>query len=926
MTETPHDEPDRDDELRRDISLLGHLLGTVITEQGGEELLDVEERIRFLTRALRDEQDPDRERQIEAQVTSIIETLDPAATIGVIRCFAIYFQLINAAEQHHRVRHGRRRDAEREEDHTPQPESLAAAFAEIAREEVSSDRLADVLGRLRVELVATAHPTEISRQTLLAKHLVVDECLNRLDNPDITPRERRDVIDELLEEITILWQSDHQRAHKPAVTDEAARILYFFERVLVDATIRVHEELERLLGEYAPEIPRPERVLSYASWAGGDQDGNPNCTPDLVGEVLGRHARLAQRLLRERIIALSRSLSVSNQVAPVSAELQSTIATDIAMMPDVAGPIVARAPNEPYRQKLRLMAHRLDPDAEHPYRSTDELLADVQLIVESLRAGRGRRMADRSVDALVRQAEVFGIHLARLDVRQHSSRFQAAAAHWSGRGDGWDALDESERVAELERLLMAPEAPTDPPPAGPVEDITETFREVRRAVERYGEDAAGICIVSFTQRTSDLMAAQLVARIAGLCDVSSTPSRSGVDLVPLFETIDDLRRAPEMLKGLLAQPAYRRNVEARGDRQVVMVGYSDSNKDGGYIAANWELFQAQERLADACRLSGVELTLFHGRGGTTSRGGGSTYTAVMGGPIGTLNGRIRITEQGETLTYKYGVRPVAERNLDSVVAAVLLRTLQEEASMGFPGRRRVWDEALSEVAAESMATYRALVYEDPGFPTYFMQASPISELSLLNIGSRPARRPGGDGGGVRVEDLRAIPWVFAWTQNRHLLPSWYGVGTALSGFAERYRGGMDVLREMYREWPWWRALVDSCHMTIGKAEMRIARGYSGLVEDEALRDRIFSQVEAEYGRTRDSLLAIVGADEVLGDKPYLRRSFRLRNPYIDPLHAIQIRLLRELRAAGDDADLRSDVEQPLLLTISGIAAGMRNTG
>ncbi len=920
--------PDRDEELRRDISLLGRLLGTVIREQAGEELLDTEERIRFLTRALRDEPDPGRQAAIEAQITGIVDGLSPEEVVDVIRCFAIYFQLVNAAEQHHRVRRGRRRDAEREEEDRPQPESLAEAFREIAAEGVSPERLRTALDRLRVELVATAHPTEISRQTVLAKHLIVDACLERLDNAAITPRERRQVMDELLEEITILWQSDHQRAHKPRVTDEATRILYFFERVLVGATIRVHEELESHLRDYAPGLRPPERVLSFASWAGGDQDGNPNCTPDLVGVVLARHAELARRLLRDRARALAADLSISDRVVPVSEELRASLRADAEAVPELAAEIEARNPQQPYRQKLTHVIERLDPESARPYRDAGELVEDVRVMVRSLRAGRGERIADRSMEALLRQAEVFGLHLARLDVRQHSSRFQEAAAVLAGEDPAaWAELAEDTRAARLEALITGDGAavPGTAPPT--VVEVGETFRELRLAMDTHGEEAAGTVIVSFTHRPSDLLAAQLMARTAGLLDVAGDGSpRSSVDLVPLFETIDDLRHAPGMLKALLAHPAYRRNLEARGNRQTVMVGYSDSNKDGGYVAANWELFQAQERLADACRLNGVELTLFHGRGGTASRGGGSTYAAVMGGPIGTLNGRLRITEQGEMLTFKYGLRPVAERNLDSVVAAVLLRTLQEEAAMGFPGRRRVWDEALGEIAETSMATYRALVYDDPGFGRYFLEASPISELSLLNIGSRPARRPGGGDGQVRVEDLRAIPWVFAWTQNRHLLPSWFGVGTALRTFSERYRGGLDVLREMYAEWPWWRALIDSCQMTVGKVDLRIGRAYSGLVGDEALRARIFGEVEREFAATREELLAIVEAREVLDDKPYLQRSIRLRNPYIDPLHAIQIRLLRELRAAGDDPERRARAEAPLLLTISGIASGMRNTG
>jgi len=914
--------PDRDDELRRDISLLGRLLGTVIREQGGEALFATEERIRALTRGLRNEDAPERVAAMEAELSAVVAGLDPDAAVGVIRCFAIYFQLVNAAEQHHRVRRRRRRDAEREEEHRPQPESLAAAFAELSARGVPADRVRDALARLRVELVATAHPTEISRRTVLAKHLVVDECLAALDNPLLSGRERREVVERLLEEITVLWQSDHQRAHRPRVTDEAARILYFFERVLVDATTTVHEEMDRLLGEHYPEVAAPRRFLLYGSWAGGDQDGNPNVTPEVVSEVIDRHAVLARRLIADRVRDLAAAVSVSDRVVPVAEELRASIAADAERMPAHAAEVAGRNPHQPYRQKLGFMQLRLDPDGPAPYASAAEAADDLRVIRRSLEAGRGHRIAARSVGRVLRVLEVFGFHLARLDLRQHSTRLQEAAAAWCAvDGEAWAALAEPERCGLLETRLSAP-AQLPVPPAGPGE-VHETFRALAASLDAHGPDAGGVVIVSFTHRPSDLLATQLMARTAGLLDVTGPVARSRVDLVPLFETIEDLRTAPRVLRELLGQPAYRRNLEARGDRQIVMVGYSDSNKDGGYLAANWELYQCQERLADACRLNGVALTLFHGRGGTASRGGGSTYAAVMGGPVGTLDGRIRITEQGETLTFKYGLRPVAERNLDSAVAAVMLRTLEEDEAGGYPARKRVWDEALAELAERSMQVYRGLVYDDPDFVRYFVEASPITELALLNIGSRPARRAGA--GDLRVEDLRAIPWVFAWTQNRHLLPSWYGVGTALADFTGRYRGGLDVLQEMYGSWPWWRALVDNAHMTVGKVDMRIARAYSRLVRDGALRDRVFGAVEGEFGRTRDGLLAIVGAREVLDDKPYLQRSIHLRNPYIDPLHAIQVRLLGELRAT-DDPGARAAIEAPLLLTISGVAAGMRNTG
>ena len=892
---------DRDEPLRRDVRMLGDLLGQVLVEQGGPELLETEERLRLLNRELRSDPDGDDVAGLEREVDDIVASLDIATEVGVIRAFSIYFQLVNAAEQHHRVRRRRARDAERAAEGRAQPESLAAAVSSFVQHGVPPEEVQAVLDRMSIALVATAHPTEITRQNVLDKHILVNGCLEELE-ASRSPGERRETIDRLLEAITILWQTDAMRSERPLVIDEVRRVLYFFDHILIDAAGAVQEELERLLAEHYPGVVSPHSVLTFGSWAGGDQDGNPNCTPDLIPAALHRHRDAAIRNLRERVTRLGAELAISVRMVGVSDELLTSIAADEATMPRASEEILARNAAEPYRRKLSYVWERLDPEGEAPYADPAEMIADLEVVERSLLEHRGERIARRGLAQLMRQVRTFGFHTARLDVRQHSSRLREAA----------DAL------ASGRPETMSPGAA----------EVVQTFRELRAAIDEYGPRAAGTVIVSFTHEAEDLLAPLALARHVGLVREVDGHLHSDVDLVPLFETIDDLRRAPAMLRTLLGAPDYRRNVEARGDRQTVMVGYSDSNKDGGYLAANWELFLAQERIADACRLDGVELTLFHGRGGTASRGGGSTYSAVMGGPMGTLNGRIRITEQGEALSFKYGLPQVAERNLDSVVAAVLERTLQEDDAGGFTGRKGVWDEAAAELAESAMASYRSLVYEDPDFLPYFVQASPIRELGLLTIGSRPSRRPSDDPGAtddVRVEDLRAIPWVFAWTQNRHLLPSWFGVGTALDDFMNRYRGGRDVLREMYARWPWWQSIIDTCHMTVGKADMRVAGLYARLVDDEALRDRMLGRVTEEYRRTASGLLAVVDRERLLDDKPFLQTSIRLRNPYVDPLHAIQVRLLREFRAARDP-DERAALQHPLLLTISGIAAGLRNTG
>jgi phosphoenolpyruvate carboxylase len=912
---------DRTAGLRADVSYLGHLLGQVLVEQQGEALLDAEESARTLAKALRADGTPADERdRLDSDLAALAESFDVTTLIGVVRAFSTYFQLVNTAEQHHRVRLRRIRDREREAEGRSQAESLAAAIRGMADRGVSAERLQEVLERLAIEPVLTAHPTEISRRSILEKHLQIAACLDRLDNQALAPREHRAVGDELLEAITVMWQSSELRSTRPRVIDEVRRTLFFFEEVLFDATAEVIDELERLVTERYPGLVVPPSLLQWGSWAGGDQDGNPNCTAEVLREALDLHNEVAVRFLRYRVRDLAASLGISRRVTGVSAALDASIDADIAAMPRAAGEITAHNADEPYRRKLWIVWERLSPTSERPYTSDQELVDDLQMVHDSLVAHRGGRVASRGVHRLIRQAEIFGRFTATLDLRQHSSRMIDAVAPWIDvDADAFNAMDEDARIAHLLRVLEQPTLAPAPAVGMGEDELVRTFAELGEAIRNHGPRSAGKVIVSFTRRPSDLLAALALSRVGGLFRPDGETTTSDVDVVPLFESIEDLRGAPETLRRLFAIPHYTRNLDARGDGQTVMVGYSDSNKDGGYLAANWELSLAQEKIADVCRLAGVRLTLFHGRGGTASRGGGSTYSAIKGGPSGTLDGRIRITEQGEQIAFKFALPQIAVRNLDSLVAAVIERTVEEDEHSGFTGRKRVWDEAMNEIGESSMGAYRGLVFEDPDFVSYFMAASPIAEFDLLNIGSRPARRAAGEGN-LRVEDLRAIPWVFAWMQNRHLLPSWYGVGTALQGFTGRYRGGAQVLREMYAEWPWWRAIVDNCHMTLAKSDMRLAARYAALVPDDGVRTRIFGAVTTEFARTSAAIMDIVGVQELLADKPFLSRSIQLRNPYIDPLHYMQVRLLRQLR------DGAHDLEYPLLLTVSGIAAGLRNTG
>jgi phosphoenolpyruvate carboxylase len=837
--------------LRRDIRLFGDILGRVLVEQGGDGLLADEERVRELSRRARAAGgEAARSRLAEA-----VAALPLGRQAEVLRAFSLYFQLANLAEQHHRLR--RRRQYEHEQ--RTAPESLAEALAALDRAGVSRRRLATATRRLSLELVLTAHPTEATRRTVLAAQLRLNGLLDRLDDPAL-PRSARDRVEaSIAEEVTALWQTDEVRSQRPRVVDEIRHGLWFFEQTLLDVA-------PALVGDLRRSIPAAGMPLRFGSWIGGDQDGNPNAGPRTIEEALTRARRLVLERYRAEVRELAARLGVADTLAGVSPELLGSIARDERAMPEYAARIGRTNEHEPYRRKLSLVWHRLgETIARRPdgYSSPQEVVADLELVDRSLRANRGARIADGRLAALRRRVELFGFHIATLDVRLHA--------------------------AELRR---------------PTARTRRTFAATARAQSRHGEDAVDTLIISGTESADDVLAGVELSRKAG----------ARLAVVPLFETIDDLRRAPAIVEELLDTRPFRRLIEIRGHRLEVMVGYSDSGKDGGYLTAQWEIFRAQEALAALARRRRLELTIFHGRGGSAGRGGGPTHAAVLAQPPGHPPGRLKLTEQGETVSFKYGLPGLAYRNLEAALAATLLAAFPEVTRSTAP---RGVQDLLTALSEEAHTAYRSLVWDDPAFAPFFRSFTPVEELSLLALGSRPARRPGQEDD--LLSALRAIPWVFAWTQNRCLLPAWYGCGTALAG-----TGSLRELRRLYRSFPFFRSLVENLEMTLAKSSLEIARGYLPLVPADAEPDRFFDAIAAEHALTTNAVLEIVEADALLDRHPVLQRSIALRNPYVDPMNAIQVDLLRRYRAA-DDAG-REVVRRPLLRSIAGIAAALRNTG
>jgi phosphoenolpyruvate carboxylase len=782
---------------------------------------------------------------------------------------------------------------------------------------------------MSVELVLTAHPTEALRRSIRRRHLRIGEVLEALESPQLTWKERRRLEERLAEEITVLWQTDELRVRRPQVEHEIERTLGFFENPLISATLEVYREFEDELARRFPgRTPSLGRVLGFGSWVGGDQDGNPFVRSETLSTALSLHRELILKRHRASTLALAEHLSQSTKLAAISEELAESVERDERLMPEVVERHRDDDPNEIYRRKLLLVAERLgrtleDPGAQATYPGVSDFLDDLLVIHRSLVSYGDERIAEGGLRDLIRQAEVFGFHLAKLDVRQESSRIVEAAAELVATGTGEDLLGmpEEDRAALLRRLIADPGSLSEDSEdiSNASMEVLETFERIRQATDAFSEPSIETFILSMSHQASDVLSVQLLARRAGLleADERGRCTRSLLRITPLFETVEDLERAPDVLRRLLEDPFYRSSVARGGNLQEIMLGYSDSGKDAGYVTSNWTLYKAQGLLSSLAREYGVQLRLFHGRGGSAGRGGGPSYQAIMAQPPGTLDGKIRITEQGEVISFKYSIRGLARRNLDTVLAAVLEASADDHPKEPDPR----WVDAMDDLSATAREAYRALVYEDEDFLTFFSEASPIKELSLLHMGSRPARRVEAP----EVESLRAIPWVFAWTQNRFLLPSWYGAGAAL-GAATSSDEGLAVLREMYQRWPFFRTLVDFMQMTLAKSDLRIAETYTSLVSEGAARERMWKKISAEHAACVDALLKITGHESLLDDSPVLQRSIRLRNPYVDPLSYVQVSLLRRLRALPEDSPERQTTLNTLLLTISGISSGMLNTG
>jgi Phosphoenolpyruvate carboxylase len=955
--ETLTDLSERNKPLRDDIRMLGFMLGDTIKRLEGEETLAIVEDFRRICKGLHADEGDDKA-ALKKELSELIARLDLETAGKIIRAFLCYFDLINIAEQNHRLR--RRAEIEWAQKDAAQPESLEALFKRIKETGASDERLFEILTSLDIQTVFTAHPTEITRRTVLLKQLEMAGYLFRKDHPPLTTKDRQEIDLGLRSVVESLWLTDHIIYFKPAVMDEVRYGLYLFDTVVIDAIMSVHEQLESKCDELAQKlsmkVPPEITFTTFGSWIGGDRDGNPYVTTDVTIEALSYQRKVILRRYLKELEDLFNQLSHSDNILELSDELHASVDEDAPKFPEIVSRFSVRYRFEPFRLKLlfiqeklrRTLEHDTDPRGERKavggdgYESTEDFLKELRLIRKALIAAGCSASLGR-VERLIDMVHIFGFHLAKLDIRQHSARHTAALDEVTKKLDiipgGYAALKEDERFQFLDREIRS-KRPLFPASLTFTDETNETISIVRTMAaleDIHGTVALDTYIVSMTTSASDLLLVLLMARESGLYNPSDYPERT-VSIVPLFETIDDLREAPDLFAKLLDSPAYGEYIKQRGNLQEIMIGYSDSGKDGGIVTSNWELYKAQKRLVELAESKGIKLRLFHGRGGTIGRGGGPTHRAILAQPPGTVSGRIKITEQGEVISSKYSLHGVAVRNFERLSAAVIESSLMESAKKKAGIDRPEWIELMEEISVDAMKSYRAFVFEDPDFLEFFHSATPINEISRLRLGSRPARR---NAASKSISDLRAIPWVFAWTQSRFLLPGWYGIGAALGRQLDSGNDRLALMQELYQKWPFFSGLISRAETALSIADMQIARYYAeNLCDNAAVRERVLSIIQTEYDLAKAAVLSITEQPFLLARTEYLKRSIDLRNPYVDPLSYLQVHFIKELRQrqALSDPQAAAQAVMPggsaepdplldtVLMAINGVAEGLQSTG
>jgi len=897
---------DKDQALRDDVRTLGAMLGDLIREQSGDELYDFVENARL--RAIRRREGNERPGE---ELAELVGGLEAKEALQVIRSFSTYFQMVNTAEKVHRIR--RRREYLRDVVHF-QPGGLEDTFIKLKASGLDASGLKDLLDSLSIEPIFTAHPTEPTRRTILRKEQKIVKHLIDMLNPTMTPQETNAALQNIRLLATTGWQTDEHPSEQMTVADELEHILFFVTDVLYRALPPFYEDIEsavtRIYGEEGANVEVPG-ILRFGSWVGGDMDGNPNVNAKTIRETLARPRSLILDLYFNECASIAAKLSQSTERASFGQGMLDKIEEYRGVFPNAYHAVPARHRDMPYRVFLRLVQQRLQStydDDIFPYEKVGQLIDDIQLVADSLIQNKGQQAGYFAVRRLLRRIEAFGFHMITLDIRQDSEVHRNVVGECLGEDD-WLEMTADQRTARITEALVSREsAPMNL--SIQARKTIAVFQAIAFCRRKYGPKAIGPFIVSMTQGADDILSVMLLAEWG---ELHNKRGEIPLDIAPLLETVDDLQNGPDILASLLSSDLYRAHLARRKNRQMVMIGYSDSNKDSGLASARWALQSAQEVIVKAAEADGIELTLFHGRGGTVSRGGSKTHVAVLGAPPGTVNGRLRVTEQGEIINEKYGLRGIALRTLEQMTGSVALATAMPKHR---GNDRAEWHDMMDVIANESRRVYRKLIYETPNFYEYFRSATPIDLIERMRIGSRPSARRRQSG----IEDLRAIPWVFSWTQARFVLPGWYGVGSGLAKAIDQF--GEEAFADMFSEWYFHRSLTADTEMVLAKSDLGIAEQYSMLAGD-ALHEEFFPIIKTEFDLTSELILKYSEHDSLLQGDITLQRAIMLRNPYVDPMSLMQVDLLSRWRESNREDQ---EIFDALLASVNGIAQALQNTG
>ncbi|MFZ4619361.1 MAG: phosphoenolpyruvate carboxylase [Bacteroidota bacterium] len=914
-----------DSTLRTNIRLLGNTLGEVIREQEGTPFLTLEEFIRTSTKEYRTSHNSD----IQKALTKKIRSLNTVSMRKLIRAFSTYFQLVNIAEQHHRIQ--RMREQKRNGPaHYPQG-SLRNTLQFAKKKKVTAAEMQRFLSHLFISPVFTAHPTESLRRTVLEKHSRIWEILEEFDQHDLLMSEKSELHLSLKRNITSLWQTEETRSYDITPLDEVTNGLFYFTQVLQHTIPAFYRELEQALADTYPTlVEKIPSFLQFGSWIGGDRDGNPFVTADVTWATMKRQSHAVLDLYTRLMDDLYVVRSESKKNISVLPELESSIAYEIEERHEIHPPGI-RNKDEVYRIKIALMYRKLLrckkkldgslPENEEAYASSDDFLNDLYLIRKSLIANKGESLASGTLNDLIRNVETFGFHLASLDIRQHKNVHTAAVAEiYAQSMVRYSTFNDAERREWLTKAIADDVAfnVNESGLSDSAKEVLATFRTVKKGLEEIDRRAVRSYIISMTESPADVLEVLFLMKLTGL--YSAKGQYSGLNIVPLFETIGDLRGSVEIMESLYTNPAYARHLTYRSMHQEIMLGYSDSSKDGGIVTSNWELYKAQRALSKCSKKHHVDWMFFHGRGGTVGRGGGPEFQAVMALNGHSINGKIKITEQGEVISLKYSHTQIAQRTLELTTSAMLLKYFDKTNLHRIKvAQHPQWLETMAGVSEGCFRSYRRVVYDDPELVRYYFKATPLKEITKMKIGSRPAKRTNTE----RIEDLRAIPWVFAWMQSRHNLPGWLGIDGILDGTNGT---NLSALRSMYKHWNFFRVMIDNIQMIVAKADLDIARHYADLVEPAVLREHVYSLLRERFERTKQVVMKISDQQGILDNNPVLQRSITLRNPYVDPLSLMQVELLKRIRAEKITPAQQRELEEAIFLCINGIAAGLRNTG